>query len=601
MLHIMPFEPASTAEGVEAKALVQRLIKELKRPASGAIAIAQPDIDGIRKFATEVIKRADKGSRSFWGPRVADLNELCKIVLTDQQFLAKGTTKVQITTALLDALPPVKDPADTDNADIPPAPKRVRIDQREESSAEAQASATLSNVNSPELSPWARYTSASSKKVSFAGLPWNCPLLAVRRGLYLANNQSLLKELREQASQVKDWGTLLVDEKSMLEARTAVLPAVLQELAKESLPFPQNIGMLGIASAYRVALNDYANALEARMRKSDEISSDSVFVDHSAATSQVGGIKITPSFQSNTPSVPSCLSGHAADIFKGITSRTVAPTNLDGNIEACCHLVAIEQTRKTKALGSFGIKITRKVPVTAIAIIARRMAPPGNRLATADALFPGSSVEAVRQRAAVQDSLEDIYEQGIIVAAERIKRGTASQRRERERLGTALSKRERDESMQRESAALARIVVVSLLFDRGSAALERLSIGVQVPALAQDIMRMTGMDATTAAACAKASLSAGISQQKFHDQESTRKRKVAAAAVARRLNVQQSFPRGRARGRGRGGSRQRGRGRGRNGKRRGSRGGRRTCHRCGSADHMVKDCPQPAPPDDAAR
>ena len=81
---------------------------------------------------------------------------------------------------------------------------------------------------------------------------------------------------------------------------------------------------------------------------------------------------------------------------------------------------------------------------------------------------------------------------------------TATQRREREKLGTALSKQERDESMQCESRALSRIVVISRLIDRGFESLAKVAVGVQTPSLAQDIMHMTGnMNVATATACAK--------------------------------------------------------------------------------------------------
>ena len=217
--------------------------------------------------------------------------------------------------------------------------------------------------------------------------------------------------------------------------------------------------------------------------------------------------------------------------------------NLETNLEDCCHLLAIDESRKADALGCGGITIERWTPAGAISIIARRMAPPGNKLTRiTSGLFPGSSAEAAAQRASVKSAVADIYAQGIIVATERVKRGTTLDRQKRERLGRALSESERNESMSRESRALARIVVISRLFGRGSSALRKLSVGLQIPTLSSDIMAMTSMDLLTATACAKASLTAGVSQIAFAAQESTRKKRTLAAAfAARNSNAPQSW------------------------------------------------------------
>lgn len=596
----MAFVPASAEDGIQARALVDRLLGILKRPASGeAIELDLPDVHGIEKFAQEILGRHEAGNNSRWGPNVASMNSLCKVLFTDEQYTNKGLRRAEVAQALLDAMP--------SEETVSPPGKRVRIEADELASVQAHLNAIRARKKEkensqapavhpgPVTSPWARFTElpTSDPPTISAGLSWPCPLLAARRGQFLAGNQALLQELRAQALAVKDWRTTKVGNVSMLQARTSELPPILGELAGISAPFPKSLGPARIAAAYKMAIDDYANALEKRMRNNNEMVVGSLWcVPPPASAAPQRIVAFAPSRRSSVV-IPSCLSGPGAQVFSTVTARTVTPTNLPQHIEDCCHLVAAHQAHKTDALGNFGIKIKRKVPATAIAIIARRMAPPASRLVVADTFFPGTSAEAIKQRAAVDEALDDVFEQSVVVASERIKRGTATQRRDRERLGAALSQRERDESMQRESTALARIVVISRLLDRGSAALGKLSIGVQIPSLAEDIAAMTGMDITAAAACAKSALVAGISQSAFQEQEASRKRKTTAAIAASRSQREQGQGRGgRGRGRGRGG---RGRGRGRK-RRRGRRGrGNRTCHRCGSRDHQVANCPQPAP------
>ena len=71
--------------------------------------------------------------------------------------------------------------------------------------------------------------------------------------------------------------------------------------------------------------------------------------------------------------------------------------------------------------------------------------------------------------------------------------------------------------MLRESRALARIAVLSLLIDRGNQALGKLQVGLEAPSLADYIARMSGMDVAAATATAKATLAAGVSQREFHE------------------------------------------------------------------------------------
>lgn len=303
-------------------------------------------------------------------------------------------------------------------------------------------------------------------------------------------------------------------------------------------------------------------------------------------------------FKVTGPPVPAALNSRAAATFSGLTGRSVTSTNLTGHLEDCCHLVAAHNDRKTDLMGSIGIQIKRPVPATAIQIIARRMAPVGNQLHSVAGLFPGRSAEAVKQRKAVGIVMEDVFDQANIVAVERINRGSALDRRQRESEGKALSAQERQESMQRESNALARIAVLSGLIGRGADALGKLQVGVQVPQLAQNIVQMTALDLATATATAKSILTASISQSQFKLAEDKRNKQQSSTSAHFARQYQQNNGgsggggRGGRRGRGRGRGRSRGRGR-RGRRRRGRRGRRRACHRCGSTDHLVFECPQP--------
>lgn len=275
------------------------------------------------------------------------------------------------------------------------------------------------------------------------------------------------------------------------------------------------------------------------------------------------------------------------------------PTNLPAHIEDCCHIVATFGRRKADLLGCLGIQVKRPIPPTAIQIISRRMAPADNVLLQANSLFPGSSAEATAQRKVVSACMDEIFEKANVVASERISRGTALDRQKREQEGKSLSAKERQESMQRESTALARIVVLSRLIGRGAEALRKLQVGMQVPQLAKDLMVMSGLDLASATATAKSVLKSSVSQQEFSQAESKRNKAKRAAIVAAaradsssHANDQRYRQQGQGRGRGHG--RGRGRGRGKRRKRKRKSHGRRKCFRCGSKDHMISDCPQSA-------
>ena len=559
------------------------------------------DIQGLRKLTTEIIRLRDVGKRTRWGPTRVDLIDLSKLILTDEQLLAMGSKKAEIATAILKALPSTQGESPTQDQ---PVRKRVRFDDEEafietqRKLFRARKDAVQPQVSAPN--PWARYMSASSHHKPDKWLSWPCPLLSDRRQSFLAGNQQLLRDLRAQAKDTDSWATTVSGSSTLLHIRGKELPSFLAELADEDVPFPESASPLDAVNAYRIALLDRAAEVKLELRRNGLAVPGAL--DTSRSTLQQtpvtsSSISITKPYQVHSPTVPQSLSSVAAATFSGITTRSVAPTNLPAHIEDCCHIVASYDRRKADLMGCLGIQVKRPIPATAIQIIARRMAPAGNILEQADQLFPGTSTEAAEQRKVVSACMDEIFEKANIVASERISRGSALDRTTREREGKALSQRERAESMQRESIALARIVVLSRLIGRGAEALRKLQMGMQVPQLAKDLMVMSGLDLASATSTAKSVLKSSISQQQFSKAENKRnKAKRAAIAAVSRADTSnnqrkaQGNTRGGGRGRGRG--KGRGRGRGKRRKRKRKSHGRRKCFRCGSKDHMVSDCPK---------
>ena len=193
--------------------------------------------------------------------------------------------------------------------------------------------------------------------------------------------------------------------------------------------------------------------------------------------------------------------------------------------------------------------------------------------------------------------LSEVFDQANVVAVERINRGSAATRQQRVADGNAMSAQQRQESMKRESTALSRIAVLSRMIACGVDSLTKLQLSTETPQLAKDIAAMSGLDLTAATSAAKAVLSAAVSQKQFKKDEEKRKAQVAAIARKKALESMNASYRqyrgGRSRGRGRGRGRGRSGGRGRAGKRRGKHKRTRSCHRCGSKDHFVQDCPHP--------
>ena len=73
-----------------ARNLFSRLVQTLKKPNSGPISLSEEDAKGLRDVSAEVVRRDEEGIRSYWGPRVADMNDLCDIILTQEQLQNKG-------------------------------------------------------------------------------------------------------------------------------------------------------------------------------------------------------------------------------------------------------------------------------------------------------------------------------------------------------------------------------------------------------------------------------------------------------------------------------------------------------------------------------
>ena len=77
-------------DGNLAKKLFARLIKNTKKPDSGPVSLSAEDAKSLSDVAKEIIRRDTEGIRARWGPRLPELNDLSKIILTDEQWLKKG-------------------------------------------------------------------------------------------------------------------------------------------------------------------------------------------------------------------------------------------------------------------------------------------------------------------------------------------------------------------------------------------------------------------------------------------------------------------------------------------------------------------------------
>ena len=582
-----------TKSSAEAKGLVGRLLQSTKVSASGKHNLSNNDVQKVRNVAQRIIAISKEGKRSVWGPRVTEMNALCKVLLPDDQYMKMGRKKTDIAQALLDVLPPQKTAAKSTSvpsqgtADSSPPPgKRIRIDNSEVPAIRAylQQLRSKSTGAAAPASSWDSYIMPPPPKVTpkHSGLSWPCPLLLLRREQNLVDKTKIVSDLRDQLEEIASWSDITDYQggvaKSRLTLRAAELRPFLPELTGFKQPVPTSWGEREIIAAYKRALSSSADTLEEQVRNNTATA-----VTH--IPPRAPAIVITPP----TSHVPSALSSRAAETFLTVTDRGVQLQCSDSNIEDCCFLVSQYEEHRLNLSGALGISIKKRVPQESLSIISRRMAPVGNKLTSASTLFPGSSKEAKREQNAVQTVLEDVFQQGNIVALERIKRGSASDRVNRTSRGAQLSREDREESLSRESRALARIAVLSCMIDRGSSALGKLQVGLQVPSLAEHIASMSGMDSAAATAAAKSSLSAGISQVTFLEQEESRAKKSAAAtrAVFRNRNNNQNNGGG-----GDGG----GRNRRRNKRRRGRRGRNNAkCHRCGKKGHKVADCPQPAP------
>ena len=612
-----------------ARDLIARIISTSSKSNDGPVALSAEDAKSLTDVAQEIVRRGRQGIRSHWGPRVVDLNNLCELILTEEQLHLKGQRKTEVAQAIVNAISEAQQSGVVTQGVAPvvaetPPQKRARISPAEEAFLEEQLR-VFREKNPVISSPWDKYlqpeaASARGQK----SLSWPCPLLADRRGTFLAGRQELVRDLQKQSQEVDTWPAISVGDGTLLSERAKELPGVLAELAQESEPFPPSVPATVIARTYKLLLNNRIKELqleEANAQVAQRASANSarVAVASPVVTTPVPPVKsvrfavsspVEPSsvpqvatantsavrslFTVSSPVAPAVLNARAAETFTSITGRSVAPTNSQSHLEDCCFLVAAHDKRKKDLVGSLGIRIERPVPAAALQIISKRMAPVGSLLDSASSLFPGKSSEAAEQRRAVSTVLSEVFDQANVVAVERINRGSATQRKQRLADGTAMSEQQRRDSMQRESIALSRIAVLSRMIACGVDSLAKLQLSTETPQLAKDIMAMSGMDITSATSAAKAVLSAAVSQKQFKKAEEKRKAQAAAIARKKALDSMRKFSGGRGHGKGRGRARGRGRGRGGRGKRSGTQNRRaRTCYRCGSADHVAKDCPQP--------
>ena len=597
-------------EGDLARKLCSRLIQNTQKSVAGPVSLSAEDASKLGDVAKEIIRRDTEGIRSFWGPRVTELNDLCKIILSAEQFDKKGQKKADMAQSILEALAAAEQraPAEQQGAASPPS-KRQKISAAEEEFLEQQLIQFRKSNASSSSSAWSRYLKPDS--VSSPGrkaLSWNCPLLADRRGTYLAGSTALIRDLEKQVKEIEKWSEVSIGDGNLLTERAKELPDFFQELAKQTEPFPPSMPVQVIVNAYKIMLNDRAKELRLETAKAQlwqrasaakslrSVTFASPLVDSSSSQQVDSGSSVRSLFEVSAPAAPGALNERAAATFNDITGRSVVPNNSRSHLEDCCFLVAAHEKRKADLVGSLGIRIQRPVPPAALQIISKRMAPVGSQLESAASLFPGSSREAIEQRNSVAVVQDEIFDNANVVAVERINRGSATTRKQRLAEGSAMSEQQRQDSMKRESRALSRIAVLSRLIACGVDSLAKLQVSTETPRFAKDLMAMSGMDLSAATSAAKAVLSAAVSQTQFKKAED--KRKLQAAAIARKkaLDSMRTGDRygadgGRSRGRGRGRSKGRGKGRGKRRSRRGKRS--RSCHRCGSKDHFVQDCPHP--------
>ena len=548
------------------------------------------------------------------------MNALCKIILTDEQMQKKGLRKIEVAQAILDAVSEADQSGSTadqmgttaaQGTQAPPK-KRKKISPEEEKFLEQQL-LQFRKKNATSASPWGRYLKPTdSTSPGQKTLSWSCPLLADRRGTFLAGSVELIRDLEKQSKEVGQWADIAVGEESLLTVRAKELPDFFGELAQRSEPFPPALPAEIIANAYKIMLDDRVRELRMEsakkqlLQRASASSADNLLFSGLTPNPATSVAPVQPagsssvrrvSFAVDSPVAPTVLNSRAAETFVSITGRSVTPVNSESHLEDCCFLVAAHDKRKRDLVGSMGIRIERPVPAAALQIISKRMAPVGSLLESASSLFPGSSSEATEQRRAVSTVLSEVFDQANVVAIERINRGSAATRRQRLADGAAMSAQQRQDSMQRESTALSRIAVLSRMIACGVDSLSKLQLSTETPQLAKDIAAMSGMDLSAATSAAKAVLSAAVSQKQFKKDEDKRKAQVAAIARKKALDSMHSSYRQHGGSRGRGKSRGRGRGRGggkgRTSKRRGGNKRSRSCHRCGSKDHFVQACPHP--------
>ena len=73
-----------------ARNLFTRLIQNTEQTDSGPVSLSADDAKSLRDVAAEIVRRENEGDRERWGPRVSEMNALCKVVLTNEQLQKKG-------------------------------------------------------------------------------------------------------------------------------------------------------------------------------------------------------------------------------------------------------------------------------------------------------------------------------------------------------------------------------------------------------------------------------------------------------------------------------------------------------------------------------
>ena len=390
------------------------------------------------------------------------------------------------------------------------------------------------------------------------GLSFLCPLLESRRGKYSRGPDALAADCKQQIRAVKAWASP-PDVDTVRKVNE--LRSVLSELAQVAGPVPP-------MPLHEDVLRLYVHLLDVCARRCSEKAA------HPPASGEkhvsFGSLSVVAPVQPGLDSVANAR-------FTQATSRQVADNVSEGHINECVHVI---EQHKVFA-GAPPPKPL--VPLSVRVVIQQTMAPADARVADAYSIVKGVGPQAEKKRAEVKEIMVQIFEQARSVAFERLKRGSAADREKRRKLGIQLAEDARQSSLQRESLALAELRVLARCLPVGVSAVSTLRASRSMPELAADLVRLQpSLSMSQALTLAKNMMK---SQPKPAIQVS--RATTPAASQPQRLVIQMA-------GGGRqsnGGWQQRATSDADQPPKKRSRGGKRKCHYCKSAGHVIADCP----------